>query len=497
MKTFAFLFAFSALLSWAADPTAVIGEASQNPDTGSITVIYSLSGADAIVTFGGEVSSADNIWTPLPESAFRAVSGDVNKRVPVGTSKTIVWHPDPSILYGAASGFKVRLTLWSPAAPPDYLSAEIDGSKELRYYASTNALPFPVTDNYWKISRMLFRKIPAKDVVWNMASVSSDRFVRLTSDYYLGVFQYTKGQSLNIQGIVTNRLDAVEPGSDLEMIPEFGLSYRGCRGAAPDEQSATYPLAADSNIKKLNDKVSLNLDLPTEAEWEYACRAGCGGALYSGESATQENLAKLAWCKYNGRTVHEVGHRLPNAWGLYDMLGNVLEWCMDYYALSDNAYFQNGTAEDPIGPASAQEFVEGKACRVARGGCFWSGTELLSGADHRWGYFYTHSGDPAFGMRLCAPIPGASEEKIAQCTSRWPSLDTTVMDDYWDCTGYENPAIIEVEKEFAGDFRLGTFAASSQIESDGVLNSMVWAEGCSLGINLNSKPFIGLLLYLR
>ncbi len=65
--------------------------------------------------------------------------------------------------------------------------------------------------------------------------------------------------------------------------------------------------------------------LPTEAEWEYACRAGTGGPRYG-------TLDDIAWYRGNsGERPHEPGGRLPNPWGLYDMLGNVWEWCWDLY----------------------------------------------------------------------------------------------------------------------------------------------------------------------
>ena len=91
-------------------------------------------------------------------------------------------------------------------------------------------------------------------------------------------------------------------------------------------------------------------DLPTEAQWEYACRAGTTGP-FAGD------LDAMAWHEKNaGNKPHAVGTRLANAWGLYDMHGNVMEWCRDWYAS-----YPADLAIDPTGPATG-------ALRIFRGG---------------------------------------------------------------------------------------------------------------------------------
>ena len=95
--------------------------------------------------------------------------------------------------------------------------------------------------------------------------------------------------------------------------------------------------------------------LPTEAQWEYACRAGATGP-YGGDG----NLNDMGWYNQNsGNTTHPVGKKLANAWGLYDMHGNVWEWCFDWYG-----NYSGGTVRDPTGPASG-------SARVFRGGCWF------------------------------------------------------------------------------------------------------------------------------
>jgi len=100
--------------------------------------------------------------------------------------------------------------------------------------------------------------------------------------------------------------------------------------------------------------------LPTEAEWEYACRAGTTTRFYTGDS--DSDLGRAGWYHDNsGLTTHPVGEKAPNAWGLYDMHGNVWEWCWDWYA---SGYY--GTRpdpdSDPMGPSEG-------TMKVLRGGC--------------------------------------------------------------------------------------------------------------------------------
>jgi len=98
--------------------------------------------------------------------------------------------------------------------------------------------------------------------------------------------------------------------------------------------------------------------LPTEAEWEYACRAGMAGLFPWGDDIGKQG--EHAWFSANSDSkTHPVGQKRPNAWGLYDMLGNVWEWCADWY---DEKYYASLPAADPPGPPKASYR------RVIRGG---------------------------------------------------------------------------------------------------------------------------------
>ena len=148
--------------------------------------------------------------------------------------------------------------------------------------------------------------------------------------------------------------------------------------------------ACQTFIKKLNEKFArsgVTFALPTEAEWVYACRAGSTSRFGFGDGQT--DLAQYAWFEGNaGGETHPVGQKKPNAWGLYDMHGNVWEWCADWY---DGDYYKKSPAVDPTGPTAVTS-------RVLRGGS-WSDLALYCRSSYRYclpPWFCVH----CYGLRL-------------------------------------------------------------------------------------------------
>jgi len=129
--------------------------------------------------------------------------------------------------------------------------------------------------------------------------------------------------------------------------------------------------------------------LPTEAEWEYAYRAGTTTAWYNGDD--ESKVGDIAWFDENSSdTTHPVAQKQPNAWGLYDMAGNLWEWCWDWYGSYP------GTVTDPVGSTSG-------SYRVVRGGS-WYHDASSTRAAYRYG-IYPGYRSTAFGFRLARSRP--------------------------------------------------------------------------------------------
>jgi len=158
--------------------------------------------------------------------------------------------------------------------------------------------------------------------------------VTIKRPFYMGVTEVTRKQYAAVMGTAPGATE--EPDRPVEQVPWSG---------------------AAAFCKTLAGRTAHPVRLPTEAEWEYACRAGSKTAFCCGDD--EKRLPEYAWFRANsGSRAHPVAQRKPNAWGLYDMHGNLWEWCADWY---DRRYYTTSPKTDPAGPASG-------TTRVFRGG---------------------------------------------------------------------------------------------------------------------------------
>jgi formylglycine-generating enzyme required for sulfatase activity len=153
--------------------------------------------------------------------------------------------------------------------------------------------------------------------------------------------------------------------------------------------------------------------LPTEAEWEYACRAGTTTRFYSGDHF--ESVLDYAWCGNNSqRSAHPVATKRPNAWGLYDVHGNVGEFCNDYFA---PRYDQRAVADDPQGPSQGTQ-------RVFRSHS-WMGGYAHHASAGRWGVAETYV-DFNKGVRVALSLGESTKTGVGQQRGRTPDRSGSV-----------------------------------------------------------------------
>jgi len=191
----------------------------------------------------------------------------------------------------------------------------------------------------------------------------SEHRVTLTKGFWLGKYEVTKE--------LWERVTGTNPSN-----------FKNAGGRAPVE-SVSWDDCQEF-IGMLNRMVSGGgFRLPTEAEWECACRAGTTSQFYSADS----DFGGCAWYKRNsGEKTHSVGQKKANAWGLHDMSGNVWEWCQDWYG-----EYPAGAVSDPEGPGSG-------VVRVGRGGSWFIDAWGCRSAARNW--YDRGIRSPLLGFRL-------------------------------------------------------------------------------------------------
>jgi len=196
--------------------------------------------------------------------------------------------------------------------------------------------------------------------------------VALSRGFWLGRTEVTQAQYLALAGVNPSRFTAAGPDAPVERV-SWIMAMEVCAKLTERERTAG----------RLPEGYAYTL--PTEAQWEYAYRAGTTGS-------TPGALAKMSWHDANsGETTHPVAQLTPNGWGFFDMAGNVLEWCYDWY---DS--YPGGSVTDPTGPARGY-------FRMARGGSWRTVLDLGRSAARAGGSEARE--DYTLGFRLAlAPV---------------------------------------------------------------------------------------------
>ena len=275
-----------------AEMPAIPGESvqfGQNSLNRLVTISYTLENAPAIVTVDVLTNGVS-----IGDEHLTTVHGDVNKVVQPGENRLIFWQPDkewPGYKFrkGEAS---VVLKGWDIGRPPDYMVVDLTETNGVRrFYVSEKALPDGglANRNVYLKDKLVMRRIPAAGVTWKMGSSTTEggrktdgreeqREVTFTNDYFMAIYPVSQGQQ--VTAINANTAYPSHRTNDTMVVNN--TNYNQLRGSVSDNinwPSTGHDVKADSILGKWRAKTGIDFDLPTSAQWEYACRAGSGTAF--------------------------------------------------------------------------------------------------------------------------------------------------------------------------------------------------------------------------
>lgn len=371
---------------------------SKNVAGSPVTVSYELAEAPAVVTFSvetNEFADGSGVWTALPRALLANVSGDVNRRVEVG-KRSFRWNP--SGLFDTVvrkQGARAVVRVWPVSSPPDWMVVDSVAGVPVSFYETKDEFPGGFGDPVYKTTKLVMRRIPAAGATFRMGSPTWEEsvfrnavrerphLVSFTNDFYLGVYEVTRAQWKSLNG------KAMDDDASVRTNMQGYVTYDDIRGK---NLSPGWPatgrdvVGSGSWLAGVRARTGVLLDLPTEAEWEYACRAGTRGA-YNVNGLWQNDVG---W--FQQSTYKPVGLKPSNRWGLHDMHGNAYEWCLDWF---EDAVSDGSPVVEPVGPASSSV-----AKRATRGGSYGGNGNGRSAS--------RNGKEPAlgtneYGLRLWAP----------------------------------------------------------------------------------------------
>lgn len=375
-------FLFSCLALFAAETARVtnLTVTPRTPWNGLVDITYSLEcdtpdAAMAVSFQGFDYDRNESI--PMTTLTGDGAGGELLQS---GGPYHIVWDSANDWPEGHSSEFTVTATAEVKETTPLYLVVNLNTG------AVTPSTTGPdLSDDTCRTTELWLRRIPKG--TFTMGSPTSEKgresdetlhLVTLTEDFYIGVFEITQKQYSLIQGSNPSSYKG-------DTRPVESVTYNTLRGTGSTAGAGwpSYGHAVDggSFLGKLRAKTGQTFDLPTEAQWEYACRAGTTTALNTGKNLTStdkdsamDEVGRYNYNQNDGKGGYSsshtrVGSYLPNAWGLYDMHGNVWEWCLDWYK-SD---LGSSAVTDPKGPNTGSN-------RVLRGGSWRHNARLCRSA---------------------------------------------------------------------------------------------------------------------
>ena len=348
------------------------------PWNGLVDIDYTITGdtTGLNLSFSARDTESGATYRPMTFLSTPSSSAGANRAT---------WNPKADGYSIVSSNIVVSVLLTRTVVPPtppvqdaEYLVIDLSGGPSATSYpvSSLSEVPSGGWSEEYKTTKLVLRKLAGG--TFNMSGSTS---TTITKPFYIGVFEVTQKQYELVTG--SNPCSSASYGKG-DAYPAHGVSYDMVRGSSDGAGwPASSAVDADSFLGKIQPRTGLGLDLPTEAQWEYACRAGTTTTYSYGDAANGDYM----WYVGNsGWKSYAVGSKLPNAFGLYDMHGNVWEWCLDW----------SGTlvgGNDPKGAASG-------SVRAMRGGS-WCNSAYDCTSSYCDKYGSPDAGDPSRGFRLC------------------------------------------------------------------------------------------------
>lgn len=393
-----------------------------------VKISYDLTGGPAIVLF--DVLTNASAWASIgvdaicgTNSAAPWVKGDAYRRVSGDTRHTIEWNAYKA--WGKSGGafqpgeVKFEVKAFPYANSPDYLvtdlRAGVAAADRVKYYPSEDFLPGGILSNTaYRTTHLVLRRIHARNVRWTMGATTApyaffepkdvtnnypkaaEKSHRATmpNDYYIGVFEITQAQWTEVTG---KNVALYSKSPESPMRPADRVGYARLREAAfdidelkvPSDTSAydwPNPPHPDSFLGKLRALVgnAIDFDLPGDAEWEFACRAGLPEGYWNDGTDARDLVNMPGRNSANGgflpggtsypsdstlgptNATAVCGSYPPNRWGLFDMHGNIQELCLDWFESGYLGSTYNISTSDPKKAAGGGT----GSLRCRRGGSF-------------------------------------------------------------------------------------------------------------------------------
>ena len=384
-----------------------------------VTISYTLKGDPGIVTVDiqtNTLADATGAWVSIGAEHLFGFEGAVNRLVTdVDTPSTITWQADEYWPNHKLRGGIVRAEVkaWPTNNPPDVVVFDLIGG-DMSFYTSLEALPGGISSDDYKVTKLVLRRCHAAGRPFRMGSPLNEpnratgdyhtedpRVGTISSDYYLGIYELTEGQFQSVNPSRTG----VPANTSANRKPHVNFTWNTCRGSGtgdynwPTKGHAVDPASIMGCIRKV---IGQDVDLPTAAQWEFACRAGTATAFSNGEQTSTDRAKTCGWCSDNAEgAIHEVGTIYANAWGFCDMHGNASEWVLNFMCNYPQNYdFENGP---DAGPAD-HKYI-GDTHRAIRGGGFTQAANLMRSARvSDWAVPNASSDHPSqIGCRICLP----------------------------------------------------------------------------------------------